>query len=268
MKAKRNPKISIIIATHLRPQLLARAISSIRSQNYRNTEIIVVSDCPCRETEEVASRLLGADDIFLRRNGPCGPAHSRNLAQQLAGGDYFLFLDDDDTLASGFLSSILQCVAERSPSVIYCDFYLINEEQTDAGEMLETSREYVSLGGRNLADLYVKNFIPNCCLFYPRICLKEHWTDTNLKSIEDWDYLLSVLARHELVHCPIAGPQIHKRAGIPDSRGRSADAQNEMLLSDYLHIYKKWPITDEAIRQKRHDLLSQVFPGALPSRWV
>ena len=268
MKAKRNPKVSIIMATHLRPKLLARAISSVRAQAYAEIELIVVSDCICRETDEVASTLLADNDVYVRRNGPPGPAYSRNLAQKLASGDYFLFLDDDDTLAPHFLPSMLQHVVKHPHSVLYCDFYVINEEVSADGDMVESSREYVSLAGRSVADLYVKNFIPNSCLVYPRVCLKEHWTDTNLKSIEDWDYLLSVLSRHDLVHCPLGGPQIHKRAGAPDSRGRSADAQNEMLLSDYLHIYKKWPIADEAVREQRHKLLSQVFPGVLPNRWV
>ena len=70
---------TVIIATHDRPSLLARAIRSVHAQGLPRTTVIVVSDTRSAETCAAARTCLGNDDLYLERSGEAGPAQSRTL---------------------------------------------------------------------------------------------------------------------------------------------------------------------------------------------
>jgi len=94
-------KVSVIIPTYNRFDLLLQAIDSVKQQTYENIEIIVVND---RSTDpEYYSydypgvNILHLSDGSMRRHGKIVPgAHPRNQGMKLATGDYVAFLDDDD----------------------------------------------------------------------------------------------------------------------------------------------------------------------------
>jgi len=52
-----NHKVSIIIPTYKRPDLIKRAIRSILNQTYQDFEIVIIDDSPDDETEKVVKNL-------------------------------------------------------------------------------------------------------------------------------------------------------------------------------------------------------------------
>jgi len=98
-----NEKVSIVIATYHRCDLLPRAVRSASEQTYKNVEIIVVDDNPPEseerlKTEKVMEELLRGDEriIYLRNEKNAGGAVSRNNGIARSTGEYVAFLDDDD----------------------------------------------------------------------------------------------------------------------------------------------------------------------------
>lgn len=96
-----NPKVSAIVPTHRRPQLLGRSLGSVLAQTWRPLELVVVDDGSGDETPRVLERLspraleAGVEyHYFTVANG--GPGLARNAAMQQASGELFAFLDDDD----------------------------------------------------------------------------------------------------------------------------------------------------------------------------
>ena len=91
-----NPLVSIVIPTCDRPTLLRRAIRSALRQSYREIEVLVIDDGNTDAGQEVAAEF---HDTRLRsyrnrnRKGACG---SRNTGIELAGGQFYAGLDDDD----------------------------------------------------------------------------------------------------------------------------------------------------------------------------
>ncbi|RQW84901.1 MAG: glycosyltransferase [Geobacter sp.] len=92
-----TPLVSIIITTHNRFELLCRAIDSVLSQTYKNTEIIVVDDYSSDGTEKKIIKYLGSV-TFVRNSKNLGISASRNIGIRTASGGYISFLDDDDEL--------------------------------------------------------------------------------------------------------------------------------------------------------------------------
>jgi len=89
-----NPRASIIIATHDRPQLLPRAVESAHAAG-TDVEIVVVDDASTDETARVCQTLSGIKYVRTERNQRV--AGARNIGLVASRGEYISFLDDDDT---------------------------------------------------------------------------------------------------------------------------------------------------------------------------
>ena len=91
-------KISVIIPTHNRADILPRAIKSIQDQTRPVDEIIVVSDGSTDNTEEVVRKLADKDSrirLIAYHPGHNGN-YARNKGLEAATGEFIAFLDDDD----------------------------------------------------------------------------------------------------------------------------------------------------------------------------
>ncbi|QII08114.1 glycosyltransferase family 2 protein [Rhodococcoides fascians A25f] len=92
-------KVSCVIPTHDRLELLQLAIWSAIGQTWRPLEIVVVDDGDQSAEELVASiaKQSQTDIRYLRkRTGPFGASSSRNFGASVAKGELLAFLDDDD----------------------------------------------------------------------------------------------------------------------------------------------------------------------------
>ncbi len=109
--------VSVVIPTHDRRDSLARCIRSVYAQdNGLVREVIIVDDGSgdgtAKYLQDAAQRY---PDLRYVRQGHAGPSAARNAGIRMAKSPYVLFIDDDCTLAKGFmeeLSAILGGCAE------------------------------------------------------------------------------------------------------------------------------------------------------------
>jgi glycosyltransferase involved in cell wall biosynthesis len=247
--AMNEPFFSIIIATHKRPKILARAIESILLQTYTNCKIIIVSDAVDVETYEIAYDLMRPDDVFIQRNGIAGPAASRNIALTLATGSHVIFLDDDDAFDPHFLHDLAKLITiENDQKTLYVNCNVIDLA-------IGVERILINLSFNEKEDLWVKNFIPNNCIIYPRKLAQTIKYEENL-AYEDWDYLLSAASQSDLLHLPISGPIIYKNSGS-EIIHRGESNQNK-LLECYTKIYQKHLPPNQNVLFKRKNLFNSI----------
>lgn len=89
--------VSVLIATYHRPQLLENAIESVINQTHNNIEIIVVNDdINDRHTVRVLNEYEGESLIAVHNDERVGISASRNIAADIANGEFICVLDDDD----------------------------------------------------------------------------------------------------------------------------------------------------------------------------
>src|SRR5260370_8841819 len=106
-----NPKASIIIATHDRPQLLPRAVESARAAG-SSVEIVVVDDASTDQTAQLCQTLSGIKYVRVERNQRV--AGARNIGLVASRGEYVSFLDDDDARLADSLDVQIEML-EREP---------------------------------------------------------------------------------------------------------------------------------------------------------
>ncbi|MEO0556886.1 MAG: glycosyltransferase family 2 protein [Bacteroidota bacterium] len=104
------PRLSILIPTYHRPQLLPRAIASALAQTETDIEVIVVED----GSPEPA---VLPDDPRVRRvrlEKNVGVSGARNTGAESATSRYITYLDDDDELLPHFTQTALDALAETT----------------------------------------------------------------------------------------------------------------------------------------------------------
>jgi hypothetical protein len=126
------PAISVIIPTHNRSHLLARALASLPQGLGDLLEVIVVDDGSTDDTGSIV-RNSGRKVTFLRQ-AQAGPGAARNRGLEAASGEYVAFLDSDDVWLPWTLP-IYQQVLRQYPGISFIagsPFWFTDEGQIAA----------------------------------------------------------------------------------------------------------------------------------------
>ncbi len=98
-------KVSVIMLTSCRPELLVRAIDSYIAQDYSDKELIIVSNNPCEATKKILQRICALKDIKVFFDyTPFSPGKLFNQAWNASMGDLVCHLHDDDEMFADSLS--------------------------------------------------------------------------------------------------------------------------------------------------------------------
>ncbi len=140
-----SPRFSVVIPAFNAAATLARAIESVRAQNWPAHEILVVDDGSTDATAEVAA---GFDGVRLIRQRNRGVSVARNAGAAAATGDWLAFLDADDWYAPDRIRLHAEWIAEGAPLDCLTGDY---EYRDDAGALLGTSMAQHASGRMMLA---------------------------------------------------------------------------------------------------------------------
>jgi glycosyltransferase involved in cell wall biosynthesis len=94
-----NPKITVIIPSKDRANVLGRAVDSVLSQDYPNIEVLVINDGSTDNTLEVLRKYDSVPNLsYISLAAPASGTASmgRNLGLALADSEYVSFIDSDD----------------------------------------------------------------------------------------------------------------------------------------------------------------------------
>lgn len=114
----KNPTISIIIPTYNSEKHINRCLESIKDQNYKFYEVIVVDQSSTDETAAIAKR-YGCKVIKVAKpNFYSPPSISRNIGAVAAKGRILYHLDSDMILQQGLLREISEMVKKGREAFI------------------------------------------------------------------------------------------------------------------------------------------------------
>jgi glycosyltransferase involved in cell wall biosynthesis len=89
----KDPLVSVIIPVYNGARYLRAALESVFAQTYRSFEVIVVDDGSVDDSGNIAQSF--PDVLYVRQENQ-GVAAARNKGIEVARGEYFAFLDQDD----------------------------------------------------------------------------------------------------------------------------------------------------------------------------
>ena len=89
------PKVSVIIPTYNRADMVGDAIQSVIDQTYHSWELIIVDDGSQDNTSEVVAQFSDPRIRYIYQENKKLPA-ARNTGIRASSGEYLVFLDSDD----------------------------------------------------------------------------------------------------------------------------------------------------------------------------
>lgn len=168
-----NQSISAIITTYNRAEIVPDAITSVISQTYPVSELIVVDDGSNDNTIETVKRAFANTNIpthyIFKENG--GMATSLNRGIDEAQSEWIAFLDDDDLWAPDHLEKSMNILSQTPES--QCVISLREEKgktQAPPKKLLDPYQrhpnlEYVLVHKRNrLTDPFFTSTVGTCVI--------------------------------------------------------------------------------------------------------
>ena len=117
MARLKPPKVSVIMPTHDRADLLPRAVDSVLAQTYGDYEIVIVDDCSSDGTQAAIAGFADPRIRSFRHDRNRGQSAATNTGIAHARGEYLGFLDDDDEWLPTKLEGQVALLDAASPRV-------------------------------------------------------------------------------------------------------------------------------------------------------
>ena len=237
------PKVSIIIPTYNRANLLSRAIKSILNQTFKDFELIIVDDGSTDNTRQVVEKFQKEDSRikYIWQENSGAPARPKNTGIKNSTGEYIAFLDDDDEWLPEKLEKQLKLFENSEKNnlgFVGCNFYINEDNKTKLYKIPKMKNvfknllEGVVINGSS-GIMIKKLVIGNVGLF-----------DENFKSSEDWDLWIRISQKYDFDFIKEFLFKRYFHGGNLTKTGSYCTKIKELkyLLEKYQSSYKKFPI--------------------------
>jgi glycosyltransferase involved in cell wall biosynthesis len=243
-------KVSVVIATHSRPDLLKRAVESAQ-QAGDDVEVVVVDDASTDETAEVCSGIPAIRYVRIDRNQRV--AGARNIGILSSAAEYITFLDDDDCRLPGSLDAQAAALdSQPGVGLVYGRALIANQHGDVVGAYPETPN---CPEGDVFWDLLVTNFV--CChaaVFRKSCLLKVGMLNADIPGIDDWDLWVRISEIYPIaaVDRPVS---VWRRSTFSSNQGSSNVAELvSMAVDTHINRWMKLPRAAGASSEARGEI--------------
>jgi Glycosyl transferase family 2 len=264
-RRRRRPRVSIVVPTYNRAGLLEAAIESVLEQDYPDVELIVLDDGSTDDTPDVLRRLADRSRASFRveRHPNMGFVRTLNRGFELASGEIFGLVPDDDLLRPGAISALVGALdADPDAVLAYSGYDVID----GGGETLRTVVP-IEFTVAEALRLYWMTVAGPGALFHGWAYERVGGWDTELRWSSDFDFWLRLrlLGRFARLPEPLAAKRDHEGAYSVALRGPEK-ARDRVRLVEKMYATDGLPedvlaVRDEAFRAAYIDAGINAAPG-------
>ena len=200
-----NPLISVCVISYNSSEYIMDVLESIKSQTYRNIELIVSDDkspddtvAICKEwIEKNKDRFVRTEVIVPEKN--TGTAGNYNRALFASKGEWIKFVDADDLLFPNCLTDNVDFV-ENHPvaNIVFSDILYFTDPKNPSNRHFvseEEKRFFTKDAHEQLMTVMIKNHIPPSSSFIRAKVLKANPYQEEYKLIEDTPKWIDLLKK-------------------------------------------------------------------------
>lgn len=224
------PKVSVIVRTCGRPDILRETLISLRRQTYPNIEIVIVEDGPDVSAEMLRQEFADLPIVYKATGNKVGRCVAGNEAMSMASGEYFNFLDDDDVFFADHVETLVSAL-QRNPG--YRAAYALAFETPVAVESTTPYRYSISEYRSTLdepfsrPELLYHNLFPIQSVLFSRALYERYGGfSTELDVLEDWDLWIRYALDNPFLYVPKTTSQYRTPADLSIRESRAAALDN------------------------------------------
>jgi len=220
--------VSVIITTHNRSKQLINAIESVLKQTYKMLEIIVVDDCSKDNTYTVMQSYLEefSNIQYIQLKVPSGANVARNQGIMVSKGSYITGLDDDDTMMTTRISTMMKYLKDDYAFVCTEVYYQITKDFRKR----KNFKEYITLN-----DMLYYNHAGNQVLAKKESFIKAGLYDESIVAAQDYDMWLRLILDKPKAYCV---QEALMTIDHLDTHLRITTSKNK--IKGYIQVYNKY----------------------------
>lgn len=191
-------KVSAVIITHNRCDVLKRAIESVLKQSYNNIELIVVSDGSTDGTDDLMQSYVSLPNVhYISYHPGHGGNYARNQGILTSKGDYVAFLDDDDEwLPQKIELQVRKMEANPNVGLVY----------TAVKSIFINEKCSYNFYPNTVGDLRKTILFGNCigttsCVMVRKSILMDNLFDENLRALQDFELWIRLCQITKVAAC-------------------------------------------------------------------
>ena len=236
------PKVSVIIRTYNRADLIERALKSALRQSFQDLEIIVADDGSTDQTAGIVNQLKLTDSriSFFSQDHVGVPGRPLNLGLRHSHGKYIAILDSDDEWLPSKLEKQVKLLESVDSQIGFVSCYTTlvhphgteqekKPSKTEAPLEMSLMRKFPFAFSSVLAKREVFDYIGPI--------------DENYKIMDDWDAHIRIATKYnyDFVPEPLCRYHVHD-SNISFSQDYTRQATDlTYLLNKHLALFKKHP---------------------------
>lgn len=188
-------RISVVISTYNRLELISRALDSIINQTLPADEIIVVDDGSVDNSASWIKQRYPDLRVLVQPNQ--GVSTARNNGIRLARNDWIALLDSDDEWLPNKLKQQVAAI-EQHPKTVLCH---CDEQWVRNGRRVNPMKKHAKAGGWIFEQCLPRCVIsPSATMLRKTLLDEVGWFDESLPACEDYDLWLRVCARYPVLY--------------------------------------------------------------------
>ena len=243
-------KVSVIIPTYDRGEVVLRALRSVFAQDHAVDQVIVVDDGSTDDTIERVERNFPGVELIVQTNH--GVSHARNRGIERARNEWLAFLDSDDEWLPGKITAQLAAIMSDGISrVCHSDEIWVRN-----GRRVNPMNKHRKYGG----DIFL-HCLPRCVMSPSSVVLHRSVVeelggfDETLPVCEDYELWLRIACQTTVLYVP--EKLLIKYGGHKDQLSRSSwgmdryriQALEKLLLSEVLSETQSQKAIAEMLRK-------------------
>lgn len=156
-----NPSISIIIPVWNAEKTLRKCISSVLSQSFTSWELILSDDGSTDNSLDICCSIAKEYDMVKVLSSPhIGVSHARNVAIDIASGQYLCFIDADDVVEPKYLELLYE---HRKYDLVVCGYsselYDENDEWKESSVHSLPTQLYEMVKKESMKDVFMSGIM-------------------------------------------------------------------------------------------------------------
>lgn len=240
-----EPRVSVVMATYNRRDLLPVMLDALGDQTYGNFEVIVVNDAGT-DVSDIVSRYPFARLITLPEN--LGTTGALVAGLTVMTGEFFGFAADDDDLFPDHIARLAAALVHSGGDVAHSNTVTRYVTQENGERKTLAFRVRHDRTPDQLQLLVGGTSVFSSMLFRRRILQEIGTLDTALLPA-DFEYQLRCFQRYDFIHVDVVTYEWHYRV---DGGSLTHSASDDVMIGGIRTIYDRYPSeASEIVEQRR-----------------